>query len=93
MNWKGKMSFLPLKTKRFAREKMKGSDNQSQGVVCPQAQRKYELELENRRTFERNLEEIQRLYDNERQVKNQMGVTNREWTEKISNLERQVNLL
>ncbi|CAF1596153.1 unnamed protein product, partial [Adineta ricciae] len=56
-----------------------------------EAQRKYELELENRRTFERNLEELQRLYDNERQVKNQMGVTNREWTEKISNLERQLN--
>ncbi|CAF4574909.1 unnamed protein product, partial [Rotaria magnacalcarata] len=35
-----------------------------------EAQRKYELELENRRTFERNLEETQRLLDNERQVKN-----------------------
>lgn len=56
-----------------------------------QAQRKYELELENRRTLERNLEEAQRLLDNERQVKNQMGATNREWTEKISSLERQVN--
>jgi len=56
-----------------------------------EAQRKYELELENRRTLERNLEEIQRLFDNERHMKNQMGVTNREWTEKITSLERQCN--
>jgi len=40
--------------------------------------------------LERNLEEIQRLFDNERHMKNQMGVTNREWTEKITSLERQV---
>jgi hypothetical protein len=40
--------------------------------------------------LERSLEEVQRLFDNERQVKNQMGATNREWTEKITNLERQV---
>lgn len=46
--------------------------------------------MENRRGFERKLEEMQRLFDNERLVKNQMGATNREWTEKISNLERQV---
>ncbi|CAF4771522.1 unnamed protein product, partial [Rotaria sp. Silwood1] len=56
-----------------------------------EAQRKYELELENRRTFERNLDEVQRLLDNERQVKNQMGVTNREWTDKLISLERQLN--
>ncbi|CAF3799316.1 unnamed protein product [Rotaria magnacalcarata] len=56
-----------------------------------EAQRKYELELENRRTFERNLEETQRLLDNERQVKNQMGVTNREWTDKLTSFERQLN--
>ena len=40
--------------------------------------------------MERNLEEIQRLFDNERHMKNQMGVTNREWTEKITSLVRQV---
>ena len=56
-----------------------------------QAQRKYELELDNRRTFERNLEETQRSLEQERQTKNQMGATNREWMEKIVNLERQVN--
>ncbi|CAF3587436.1 unnamed protein product [Rotaria sordida] len=56
-----------------------------------EAQRKYELELENRRTLERNLDEVQRLLDNERQVKNQMGVTNREWTDRLTSLERQLN--
>jgi len=56
-----------------------------------EAQRKYEFELENRRAIERNLEELQRLLDNERQMKNQMGVTNREWTEKLVALERQLN--
>lgn len=60
-------------------------------VYCHQSQRKYELEIENRRSIERNLEEVQRLLDNERQMKNQMGVTNREWTDKITILERQVN--
>ncbi|CAF3913512.1 unnamed protein product, partial [Rotaria sp. Silwood1] len=35
--------------------------------------------------------EVQRLLDNERQVKNQMGVTNREWTDKLISLERQLN--
>ncbi|CAF5175236.1 unnamed protein product, partial [Rotaria magnacalcarata] len=33
----------------------------------------------------------QRLLDNERQVKNQMGVTNREWTDKLTSFERQLN--
>ncbi|CAF3051750.1 unnamed protein product [Rotaria sp. Silwood2] len=54
-------------------------------------QRKYERELENRQTFERNLEETQCLLDDERQVKNLTDITNREWTDKLTNLERQLN--
>ncbi|CAF5057186.1 unnamed protein product, partial [Rotaria sp. Silwood1] len=56
-----------------------------------EAQRKYELEIENRRTSERNLEEIQRTLEYEKQAKTQMDATNREWTDKITLLERQIN--
>ncbi|CAF3239913.1 unnamed protein product, partial [Rotaria sp. Silwood2] len=45
----------------------------------------------NRQTFERNLEETQCLLDDERQVKNLTDITNREWTDKLTNLERQLN--
>ncbi|CAF4430484.1 unnamed protein product, partial [Rotaria sp. Silwood2] len=58
-----------------------------------EAQRKYELELENRRTYERNLEEIHRTLEYEKQAKTQMDATNREWIEKITTLERQINEL
>ncbi|CAF1315214.1 unnamed protein product, partial [Didymodactylos carnosus] len=54
-----------------------------------EAQRKYEMEIENRRSFEIRLDELQRLLENERYGKNQMVNTNREWTERITNLERQ----
>ncbi|CAF4776285.1 unnamed protein product, partial [Rotaria magnacalcarata] len=56
-----------------------------------EAQRKYELELENRRTFERNFEETQRSLEYEKQAKIQMEAMNREWIEKITILERQLN--
>ncbi|CAF3673868.1 unnamed protein product [Rotaria socialis] len=56
-----------------------------------EAQRKYELELENRRTFERNFEETQRSLEHEKQAKIQMEAMNREWMEKINVLERQSN--
>ncbi|CAF1115190.1 unnamed protein product [Rotaria sordida] len=58
-----------------------------------EAQRKYELELENRRTYERKLEEIQRTLENEKQTKTQMDSTNRESIEKLTILERQINEL
>ncbi len=89
MNLKEKMLYLQQKIKKFVKPIEIFYLNKN-NFFCNQAQRKYELELENRRSFERNLEEVQRLLDNERQMKNQMGVTNREWTEKITNLERQV---
>ncbi|CAF1345811.1 unnamed protein product [Didymodactylos carnosus] len=56
-----------------------------------EAQRKHEMEIENRRALEISLEESQRQFENERYGKNQMVNTNREWTEKITNLERQLN--
>ncbi len=90
MNWKEKMWYLQLKIKKLVNKNLQLGEKSFGFFFHDQAQRKYELELENRRSFERNLEELQRLLDNERQMKNQMGVTNREWTEKISNLERQV---
>ncbi len=89
MNLKERMLYLQQKIKKFVK-KIEVFILTKNCFFFNQAQRKYELELENRRAFERNLEEVQRLLDNERQVKNQMGVTNREWTEKITNLERQV---
>ena len=49
------------------------------------------MELENRRTYERNLEEAQRSLENEKQAKTQIGATNREGIEKLTSLERQVN--
>lgn len=59
-------------------------------ILLIQIQRKYELEFEARRTYERNFEETQRSLDYEKQAKNQIDFVNREWIEKNNALERQV---
>ncbi|UJR14847.1 hypothetical protein I4U23_001832 [Adineta vaga] len=56
-----------------------------------EAQRKYELESENRRLCEKTLDDIQHTLDYEKQTKSQMDVTNREWMDKIAYLERRLS--
>ncbi len=87
MNLKEKILFLLRKVKKFVNYLLFFF---VWTIFYNQAQRKYELELENRRTCEQNLEEVQRILESEKQARNQMGVTNREWTERVTNLERQV---
>ncbi|CAF1430443.1 unnamed protein product [Adineta ricciae] len=55
-----------------------------------EAQRKHELELESHRLHEKNFEEIKLALEYEKQSKIQVDVTNRELTDKITHLERQL---
>lgn len=85
MNLRKKMVYSTHKIKKY--------DNKhfvNQIILFNQIQRKYDAESENRRMCEENLDKIQRLLETEKQAKNEIGATNREWIEKITNLERQV---